>query len=64
LTPEILKASRPFIIGGYMVADEVQGSPQKEDFIILDIEHAKGKSSGLLTHKISKGSESSDHGRL
>jgi hypothetical protein len=47
-----------------MVAVEVQGSPQKEDFGILDNGHAKGKSSGLLTNKISKGSESSDQGRL
>jgi hypothetical protein len=43
-----------------MVVSEVQGSPQKEDFDILDTGHAKGKSLGLLTQKISKGSESSD----
>jgi hypothetical protein len=47
-----------------MVAVEVQGSPQKEDFSISDTEHAKGKSSGLLTHKISKVSKPSDQGRL
>jgi hypothetical protein len=47
-----------------MVAFKVQGSPQKEDFGILDTRHAKGKSSGLLTHKISKGFEPSDQGRL
>jgi hypothetical protein len=40
-----------------MVVVEVHGSPQKEDFGISDIGHAKGKSLGLLTHKISKGSE-------
>jgi hypothetical protein len=38
-----------------MVAVKVQGSPQKEDFGISDTRHAKGKSSGLLTQKISKG---------
>jgi hypothetical protein len=43
-----------------MVAVEVRGSPQNKDFIILDTGHAKGKSSGLLTHKILKGYEPSD----
>jgi hypothetical protein len=43
-----------------MVAVEVQGSPKKEVFSISDTGHAKGKSLGLLTHKISKLSELSD----
>ena len=47
-----------------MVVVEVRGSPQKEDFDISDTEHAKGKSSGLLTHEIPKGYKSSDQGRL
>jgi hypothetical protein len=42
-----------------MVVVEVRGSPQKEDFDISETSHAKGKSSGLLTQKISKGSEPS-----
>jgi hypothetical protein len=41
-----------------------RGNPRKEHFGISATENAKGKSSGLLTHEIPKGSESSDQGRL
>jgi len=54
----------PFIAEGYVAAVEVWGSPRKEDFINSDTWHEKGKSLGLLTHEILKGSEPSDQGRL
>jgi len=41
-----------------------RGNPQKENFDILAIGNAKGKSSGLLTHEILKGSKPLDQGRL
>jgi hypothetical protein len=41
-----------------------RGNPRKEHFSILATRNAKGKSSGLLTHEILKGSEPSDQGRL
>jgi hypothetical protein len=41
-----------------------RGNPRKEHFGISATENEKGKSLGLLTHKISKESEPSDQGRL
>jgi hypothetical protein len=41
-----------------------RGNPRKEHFGISATGNAKGKSSGLLTHEILKGSEPSDQGRL